>query len=111
MQENQTENSLIIEECCPDTDDFIEKKSDWDMIDDLIEVYQRQFKEDVLPNSKEKEEIDRAANLLLEKFQPVFKKYITLIKTGQINFKNSEQKQFVAFFIDDVKLRKGWNTF
>lgn len=106
MQENQTENSLIIEECCPDVDDFIEKKSDWDIIDDLIEVYQRQFKEDIPPNSKEKEEIDRAANLLLEKFQPVFKKYITLIKTGQINFKNSEQKQFVAFFIDDVKLRK-----
>lgn len=106
MQENQTENSLIIEDCCPDTDDFIEKKSDWDIIDDLIEVYQRQFKEDIPPNSKEKEEIDRAANLLLEKFQPVFKKYITLIKTGQINFKNSEQKQFVAFFIDDVKLRK-----
>ena len=54
MQENQTENSLIIEECCPDIDDFIEKKSDWDIIDDLIEVYQRQFKEDILPNSKEK---------------------------------------------------------
>ena len=106
MQENQTENSLIIEECCPDEDEYIEKKSDWNIIDDLIEVYQRQFKEDILPDSKEKEEIDRAANLLLEKFQPVFKKYITLIKTGQINFKNSEQKQFVAFFIDDAKLRK-----
>lgn len=106
MQENQTENSLIIEECCPDEDEYIEKKSDWDIIDDLIEVYQRQFKEDIPPNSKEKEEIDRAANLLLEKFQPVFKKYITLIKSGQINFKNSEQKQFVAFFIDDAKLRK-----
>ena len=66
MQENQTENSLITKECCPDEDEYIEKKSDWDIIDDLIEVYQRQFKEDILPNSKEKEELQKALNESLQ---------------------------------------------
>lgn len=104
MQEDQKNN--LASECCPDNDDFVEKKSEWDVIDELIETYQRQFKEDMPPGSREKEETDRAASLLLEKFQPVFKKYLTVIKTGQINFKNAEQKQFVACFIDDAKLRK-----
>lgn len=78
-------------------------KSEWDVIDNLIEVYQKSSNEGFCGN---KEDGDRAATLLLEKFRPVFKKYIALLKTGQINFSDSEQKQFVALFMDEKHLRK-----
>ena len=81
---------------CNDDGEKIVAKSEWEIIDRLIEVYQ----------TGNKEESDKVAELLLEKFSPVFKKYIALLKTGQINFKDQEQKQFVALFIDDAKLRK-----
>ena len=78
-------------------------KSEWDIIDSLIEVYQKSCDEVI---NDYKEDGDRAATLLLEKFSPVFKKYIALLKTGQINFNDCEQKQFVALFIDEMKLEK-----
>lgn len=86
-----------------DCDGPIVVKSEWDIIDGLIEVYQKSCDEGINGN---KEDGDRAATLLLEKFSPVFKKYIALLKTGQINFNDYEQKQFVALFIDETKLRK-----
>lgn len=86
-----------------DCDGPIVVKSEWDIIDSLIEVYQKSCDEGI---NDYKEDGDRAATLLLEKFSPVFKKYIALLKTGQINFNDCEQKQFVALFIDEVKLRK-----
>ena len=86
-----------------DCDGPIVVKSEWDIIDGLIEVYQKSCDEGI---NDYKEDGDRAATLLLEKFSPVFKKYIALLKTGQINFNDYEQKQFVALFIDEMKLRK-----
>ena len=86
-----------------DCDGPIVVKSEWDIIDSLIEVYQKSCDEGI---NDYKEDGDRAATLLLEKFSPVFKKYIALLKTGQINFNDCEQKQFVALFIDETKLRK-----
>lgn len=86
-----------------DCDGPIVVKSEWDIIDGLIEVYQKSCNEGFIGD---KEDGDRAATLLLEKFSPVFKKYIALLKTGQINFNDCEQKQFVALFIDETKLRK-----
>ena len=86
-----------------DPEGSIVVKSEWDVIDNLIEVYQKSSNEGFCGN---KEDGDRAATLLLEKFRPVFKKYIALLKTGQINFSDSEQKQFISLFMDEKHLRK-----
>ena len=86
-----------------DRESHIVVKSEWDIIDSLIEVYQKSCDESI---NSSKEDGDRAATLLLEKFSPVFKKYIALLKTGQINFSDSEQKQFIALFMDEKRLRK-----
>ena len=86
-----------------DPEGSIVVKSEWDVIDNLIEVYQKSTNERFCGN---KEDGDRAATLLLEKFRPVFKKYIALLKTGQINFSDSEQKQFISLFMDEKHLRK-----
>ena len=42
---------------------------------------------------------------LVDRFYPLFKKYLSLIKTGQINFGNIEQRLFVALFMDNPKLK------
>lgn len=47
-----------------------------------------------------------ASNYLIAKFSPLFRKYITLIKYGQIDFDDFEMKQFVTLFIDDYELKK-----
>lgn len=91
---------------CPTTDSIMEKKSEWDIIDDLVLKYQEQFNNEIEQTESLKSECDKAAAQLLEKFKPLFKKYVSLLKTGQINFDNVEQKLFVSLFIDDQKLRK-----
>ena len=91
---------------CPAKDALMEKQSEWEIIDDLIELYQRQYRLDIEQTILVKEKSDQAAMQLIEKFQPLFKKYISLLKTGQINFSNSEQRLFVALFMDDLRLRK-----
>ena len=47
---------------------------------------------------------DAAAKLLV-KFEPLFKKYRTLIKTGHINYGDAEAKRFVRTFIEDDSLK------
>ena len=42
---------------------------------------------------------------LIRKFDPLIKKYLTLIKTAQINFDDSEMKRFVNSFIGDNSLK------
>ena len=91
---------------CPAKDVLMEKQSEWEIIDDLIELYQRQYRLDIDQTIMVKEKSDQAAMQLIEKFQPLFKKYISLLKTGQINFSNPEQRLFVALFMDDSRLRK-----
>ena len=91
---------------CPAKDTLMEKRSEWEIIDDLIELYQRQYRLDIEQTMTVKEKADQAAMQLIEKFQPLFKKYISLLKTGQINFNNAEQRLFVALFMDDARLRK-----
>lgn len=98
--ENLLDKEYLADTGCADT---FTVKTEWDEIDRLIEIYQKSGNESI---ASAREESDRAATLLLEKFSPVFKKYITLLKTGQINFSDTEQKQFVALFMDEKHLRK-----
>lgn len=79
-----------------------ERKKEWDEIEELVMTYQRE-KENNERVSKE------AADMLINRFSPLFKKYVTLIKYGQIDFNDFEMKQFVWLFIDDYNLKKALN--
>ena len=90
---------------CPTSDSIMEQKNDWEAIDELVLTYQKQF--GVIEISEALHaECEHAGAILLQKFSPLFKKYINLLKSGEINFDNAEQRLFLALFIDDIKLRK-----
>lgn len=91
---------------CSDSDEFMDRKNEWEEIDDLVFTYQKQFKTDIEITDKIKRDSENAIIQLTEKFYPLFKKYSTLLKTGQINFENVEQKSFVYLFMDDKALKR-----
>lgn len=78
--------------------DLYEKRDEWEEIDRLVSVFQLKQK----PDAAEDEilQADEASYELLQRFYPLFKKYIIVITTGQINFKNYEQKLFVRLFVN-----------
>jgi len=82
----------------------MKRKEEWSEIDTLVARYQRQFQEDCTP--EEKADAERAASALIEKFYPLFKKYLTIIKNGQINFNNYEQRLFIVLFMDNISLKR-----
>lgn len=65
--------------------------------------YKLQFKEN--PTSEELAASDAAGLQLVKKFTPLFKKYLTLIKTGQIDFFDKEMKRFVICFLPENDLK------
>lgn len=81
--------------------DLYERQKEWAKIDELVMEYQKQFKEDCTPQDKSKANLAGAE--LIERFSPLFKKYMILLTTGQINFRNAEQLSFVRLF-SDLKL-------
>lgn len=81
----------------------MKRKEEWKEIDDLVETYQRQFSD---PSPSVKIESERAATQLLEKFYPLFKKYLGILKNGQINFNNYEQRMFIILFMDSATLKR-----
>lgn len=78
------------------------KKSlqEWQEVEDLVMTYQSQFNDET-----KKEAADLAMISLLERFYPLFKKYLVLIKSSQINFDDIEMKKFVINFIGDPGLK------
>ena len=58
---------------------------------------------------KDREQAVNPAFELLERFSPLFKKYLALIKHNQIDFNDMEQKSFVSLFMDDKILRRMLN--
>lgn len=84
-----------------------EELKEWQVVEQLILEYQKQFDDNAsyiqIQESKE------AAFIMLTKFEPLFKKYVQLIKTGQINWANLEIKQFVTHFVDDQELIRALN--
>ncbi len=83
--------------------DLYQRKEEWDEIDNLVATYQKGILAE--KGTKEKMDGNDAASTLISRFYPLFRKYLLVIKTGQINFKNPEQKQFVKLFIPEVSLR------
>lgn len=67
-------------------------------------AYKTQFKEDATEEQIMKAQM--AGIDLLQRFEPLFKKYITLIRTGHIDFGDTEMKRFVASFIGVPELKQ-----
>lgn len=96
IQDTNVENGYI--------EDMFNRKDDWIEIDKLIATFQKQFLPEHENDPVVKKEAKEASDELLYRFTPMFKKYLFLLKTGNINFRNEEQKGFVKLFIDKPKL-------
>lgn len=96
IQEGNIHNGYI--------EDMFDRKDDWIEIDNLITIYQKQFKPEYHNNIEIKEESQIASEELLFRFNPMFKKYLFLLKTGNVAFSNEEQRSFVRLFIDEPRL-------
>ena len=66
-------------------------------------AYKKQFEETA--TEEDYNNAQEAANALIERFQPLFKKYITLLTTGRIDYSDSEMKRFVLTFIGEPELK------
>ena len=88
-----------------ENDEKIEQRlTEWTEIENLVLTYQKQFKDGA--TNADITESKKAAGKLIDRFSPFFKKYITLLKTGQVNWNDMEMKQFISSFIDDIELKK-----
>ena len=88
-----------------ENDEKIEQRLiEWTEIENLVLAYQKQFKDGA--TDADIKEAKKSVTILLERFSPFFKKYVTLLKTGQINWNDMEMKQFISSFIDDIELKK-----
>lgn len=89
-----------------DIDNELSQK-EWHDIEENIMLFQKQFETDA--NEYDILIAKEASDYLISKFSPLFRKYITLVKYGQIDFTDFEMKQFVSLFIDDYDLKKALN--
>lgn len=80
------------------------REKDWAEIESLVFLYQKQFQPCAVAHQIGQSK--QAAADLIKKFYPLFKKYNVLLKSGQIDFNDSEMKMFVASFVDDEPLKK-----
>lgn len=83
--------------------DDLQREKEWQEVEELVMLYQQQFLEvppdDITPCKD-------AADELLQRFSPLFKKYSLLFKTGQIDFNDKEMKLFVCSFIEEPRLQR-----
>lgn len=91
-----------------------ERLREWNEIEDLVMKYKKAFDDDfqeATENEKRriKAESQDAAAELIQRFYPFFKKYIMLLRTGQINYHDQELKKFVSLFIEDASLKRAIN--
>lgn len=77
-----------------------ERKKEWEEVEQLVLQYQTYI------DSEKKNLSKAAAEELIIRFSNLFKKYITLIKYGQIDFEDKEMKEFLVLFMDDYNLKK-----
>ena len=75
-----------------------ERLEQWNEIEKLVLTYQQYLNHEDLMKRKESQD---AADILLNKFSPLFKSYITLIKYNQIDWESRDQKMFISQFIND----------
>lgn len=88
--------------CC--VCEISQREKEWTEVEDLVVKYQKQFEEGAdeltIANAKD------SASDLLKRFSPLFKKYLLLLKNGQIDFDDKEMKLFVCSFIEDPNLQR-----
>lgn len=82
---------------------FFTRLEEWNAVEELVMKYKKQFDTDC--TSVEKMEAEAAVTKLLHNFNPLFKKYLLLIKSSQVDFKDKEMKRFVLGFIGDPNLK------
>ena len=81
-----------------------EKKIKWETIENYVLNYKKQF--EIEATTKQIEESKEYGRKIIEEFEPLIKKYLLLLKTGQINFFDSDIKIFVSTFIDNPRLHR-----
>lgn len=89
-------NTLVLDE--------EKRKEEWSEIEALVLNFQKQFEDEC--EEKDIQYAKECGNILIAKFSPLFRKYILLFKTANIDFTDKEMKDFVALFIDDYELKK-----
>lgn len=82
----------------------ISREEEWAEVEALVMEYKKQFEDDA--TDKQKEVSKAAAEELLERFYPLFKKYLILLRSGQIDFNDKEMKAFVSSFMDEDSLKR-----
>lgn len=81
-----------------------ERLKEWNQVEELVLIYQKHLN-DPVDSILSKE----AADILLQKFSPLFKSYLTVIKYNQIDWNSKEQKIFICQFVGDRNLKKALN--
>lgn len=82
---------------------FFTRLEEWNAVEELVMKYKKQFDTDC--TSVEKMEAEAAVTKLLHNFNPLFKKYLLLIKSSQVDFNDKEMKRFVLGFIGEPNLK------
>lgn len=77
---------------------------EWNDIEVAVLTYQNQFIDE--PSSFDLEEGKLSANIIINKFSPLLKKYMSLLSSGQIDWNDKEMKLFVSIFIDKPDLKR-----
>jgi len=104
-----------------ETKTLTQREEEWGQIELLIQLHQSQFSsEDNEDSGKHMNHIRNEINKfnprintpqdaikdLLDRFSPLFKKYMSLLKKGVIDFNDAETKAFVSSFISDTELKR-----
>lgn len=84
---------------------ILERACEWTEIENLVLKYKEIFDETKVLTPEEIYESKEAAGELLERFAPIFRKYMLLVSRCQVDFSDKEQKRFVNLFIGDEDLK------
>lgn len=85
-------------------EDESKRKEEWDEVENLVLDFQKQFNQECTEEEIEYSQL--CGNLLIDRFAPLFKKYLTLLKYTHIDFTDKEMKEFIVLFMDDYELKK-----
>lgn len=83
---------------------FIELQKEWLLIEEKVLIFQKASSPDA--TELDKQEATLASEFIIKQFNPLFKKYMILLRNGHMSFSDVEMKQFVMLFIDRIDLKK-----
>lgn len=81
----------------------VSREEEWAQVEELVMKYKEQF-DDGATRIQVQASQD-AAEELINRFYPLFKKYLILLRSGQIDFNDKEMKLFVSSFMDEEALK------